>query len=63
MDNAGYARQRLHAMDSEILVILPRPQGAAAAAVGELFSQWEMALSRFDSGSELSRLNAAAGDR
>ena len=49
-------------MGTEVDVVLPRRQGAAAWDVQALFAEWEGCLSRFDESSELSRMNARAGE-
>jgi FAD:protein FMN transferase len=57
----GFARHQFRAMGTDVTVVLPRADLAAATVVEELFWSWESALSRFRPDSELSRLNAAAG--
>ena len=53
---------RFAAMGSEAHVLLPCDRGDAIAGVRELFAEWEARLSRFLPDSELSRLNAHAGE-
>lgn len=52
---------RFAAMGSEAHVLLPSDRGDAITPVRELFADWEARLSRFLPDSELSRLNARAG--
>ena len=49
-------------MGTEVHVLLPEDRGDAIALVRALFESWEATLSRFRPESELSRLNARAGD-
>lgn len=53
---------RFAAMGTEVHVLLPSGGGDAITPVRELFQEWEATLSRFLPESELSRLNARAGD-
>lgn len=53
---------RFAAMGSEAHVLLPSDRGDAITPVRELFADWEARLSRFLLDSELSRLNARAGE-
>ena len=53
---------RLSAMGTEVQVLLPDEHGEAITPVRELFADWEATLSRFLVDSELSRLNARAGE-
>ena len=48
-------------MGTRVHVLLPERHQAAVLAVRELFANWELRLSRFLPDSELSRLNARAG--
>jgi thiamine biosynthesis lipoprotein len=50
------------AMGTEIHVLLADRAGNAITRVRELFAHWESQLSRFEARSELSRLNARAGE-
>jgi FAD:protein FMN transferase len=59
---AGYRRTTFRAMDSEVVVLVPSASGHEAGVVEQLFRHWERTLSRFDSHSELSWLNARAGN-
>ena len=52
---------RFAAMGTEVHVLLPSGRGGAITPVRELFQEWETTLSRFLPESELSRLNADAG--
>ena len=61
-DLPGLARVELAAMGTTVTVLLPTGHESAAAAVRALFAEWERALSRFRPESELSRLNARAGE-
>ncbi len=54
---------RFPAMGTEVQVLLPVQHGEAITPVRELFVRWEKTLSRFLADSELSRLNARAGER
>lgn len=59
---AGMGREEFWAMGTTISLLLPESRlQAGASAVRSLFSEWEQALSRFLSESELSRLNRHAG--
>ena len=49
-------------MGTEVQVLLPDEHGEAITPVRELFADWEATLSRFLVDSELSRLNARAGE-
>ena len=49
-------------MGTEVQVLLPDEHGEAITPVRELFADWEATLSRFLADSELSRLNARAGE-
>jgi thiamine biosynthesis lipoprotein len=53
---------RFPAMGTEVHVLLPLDQGSAITPVRELFADWEARLSRFLAESELSQLNAHAGE-
>jgi thiamine biosynthesis lipoprotein len=53
---------RFAAMGTEVQVLLPIERAEAVTSVRELFVRWEQALSRFRADSELSRLNARAGE-
>jgi thiamine biosynthesis lipoprotein len=53
---------RFPAMGTEVQVLLPEEHGEAITPVRELFGDWEAVLSRFLADSELSRLNARAGE-
>jgi FAD:protein FMN transferase len=53
---------RFAAMGSEAHVLLPSDRGDAIGPVRKLFADWEARLSRFLPESELSRLNARAGE-
>ena len=53
---------RFSAMGTEVQVLLPDKHGEAITPVRELFADWEATLSRFLVDSELSRLNACAGE-
>ena len=53
---------RFPAMGTEVQVLLPDDHGEAITPVRELFADWEATLSRFLADSELSRLNARAGE-
>ena len=58
----GMATARFHAMGTTVAVLLPVQDAAAGFEETErLFVTWERALSRFLPQSELSRLNASAG--
>ena len=58
----GLARVAFSAMATEVTMLVPEASAADALLLtGELFATWETALTRFRPGSELSRLNAAAG--
>jgi FAD:protein FMN transferase len=60
---AGMAQAAFRAMGTTVAVIVQRDrQGEAEQAVRQLFEEWEAALSRFRPESELSRLNARAGE-
>jgi thiamine biosynthesis lipoprotein len=54
---------RFRAMGTEVQALLPEDHRAAISPVRELFGDWEATLSRFVEDSELSRLNARAGER
>lgn len=59
---AGMRRVRFPAMGTTISVLLPLDKAhRASAAVRSLFATWEQTFSRFQSRSELSRLNWSAG--
>lgn len=53
---------RFPAMGTEVQVLVPADNGGAITPVRELFTDWETTLSRFLPDSELSRLNARAGE-
>ena len=58
----GLARVAFPAMATEVTLLVPEASAADALLLtGELFATWETTLTRFRPGSELSRLNAAAG--
>lgn len=58
----GMATTRFHAMGTTVTVLLPQQDAPAGFnEVERLFANWEAALSRFLPESELSRLNAHAG--
>lgn len=60
---AGMRRERFRAMGTTISLLLPAPRASRGAmAVQDLFVGWEHALSRFRPESELSALNAQAGE-
>ena len=60
---AEMRRERFRAMGTTISLLLPAPRASAGtAAVQALFAHWEHTLSRFRPTSELSALNARAGD-
>lgn len=62
-DLPGHARVEFPAMGTSVTVLLPtRYERAGGQAVQTLFAHWERALSRFKPVSELSRLNARAGE-
>jgi len=48
-------------MGTDASVVLPDADRELTASVVDLFSDWDAALTRFSPESELSRLNAAAG--
>ncbi len=52
---------RFRAMGTEISILVPAEDGDAAGAARAILGSWDRRFSRFDSTSELSRLNAAAG--
>jgi thiamine biosynthesis lipoprotein len=56
-----FVRHAFVAMGCDCSVVLPAEHRLDALAVEALFEEWNRALSRFDSGSELSRVNASAG--
>jgi thiamine biosynthesis lipoprotein len=49
-------------MGTQVTVLLPQEKRHLAKSVWQLFSSWEAALTRFRPDSELSRLNARAGE-
>jgi thiamine biosynthesis lipoprotein len=53
---------RFLAMGTDVQVVLRDDDGKAITPVRELFADWEATLSRFLADSELSRLNARAGE-
>ncbi len=60
---AGMGRVEFWAMGTTISFLLPENRlKVGTSAVRSLFSEWEQALSRFLPESDLSRLNACAGD-
>ena len=60
---SGMSRYSFAAMGTTVTVLAPVEHGARAAAVAlALFHEWEQTLSRFLPESELSRLNARAGE-
>ena len=59
---AGLERSTFAAMGTTVTTILPAAHGRRAVVVENLFRSWEDRLSRFLPDSELSRLNARAGD-
>src|SRR5712672_3245820 len=60
---AGMGRAEFWAMGTTISLLLPENHlKVGSGAVRSLFSEWEQALSRFLPESELSRLNAHAGE-
>lgn len=62
-DLPGHARVEFAAMGTTVVVLLPeRHKRGGGAAVQALFAEWERTLSRFLPESELSRLNARAGE-
>lgn len=62
-DLPGLARSEFAAMGTTITALLPeRHARDGREAVQSLFAEWEHALSRFQPESELSRLNARAGE-
>jgi thiamine biosynthesis lipoprotein len=59
----GMARVEFAAMGTTVSLLLPEDDAAAGGALARaLFAEWEQALSRFLPESELSRLNARAGE-
>lgn len=59
----GMRAEAFKAMGTTVSVLLPAARAAAGvAAVQALFDEWERTLSRFQPESELSRLNACAGE-
>ncbi len=59
----GMARVEFEAMGTTVSLLLPQDDAAAGGALArDLFEQWERTLSRFRPESELSRLNARAGE-
>lgn len=59
---AGLTQTTFHAMGTTVALLLPSALSEQATQrVADLFSTWERALSRFQSDSELSRLNAQVG--
>lgn len=59
----GMSRHVFAAMGTTVTVLAPVAYGARAASVAQaLFHEWEQTLSRFLPESELSRLNARAGE-
>ena len=62
-DLPGLARIEFAAMGTTVTALLPeRCEHDGGEAVRELFAEWERSLSRFKPESELSRLNARAGE-
>lgn len=62
-DLPGLTRVELAAMGTTVVVLLPeRHKRGGGGAVQTLFAEWERTLSRFLPESELSRLNARAGE-
>ncbi len=59
---AGLARAGFAAMGTTVSVLAPADRPEAPGIVRDLFAAWEQTLSRFREDSELSRLNARAGD-
>lgn len=59
---AGLERSTFAAMGTTVTVLLPAAHARRAVAVEDLFRSWEDCLSRFLPDSELSRLNARAGE-
>ena len=53
---------RFSAMGTEVHVLLPADRGDAITPVRELFADWDARLSRFLPDSELTQLNARAGE-
>ncbi len=59
----GMARVEFAAMGTTVSLLLPRDDAEAGEALArDLFEEWERTLSRFRPESELSRLNARAGE-
>jgi thiamine biosynthesis lipoprotein len=59
---AGMSQEAFHAMGTTISLLLPEAQKIEGTmAVKKLFAEWEQALSRFRTDSELSQLNQHAG--
>ena len=58
---SGLVRHAFAAMGTTVVLLLPSERAALAARVEELFTTWQATCTRFDPGSELSRLNAAGG--
>ncbi|MFI5255247.1 MAG: FAD:protein FMN transferase [Candidatus Limnocylindrales bacterium] len=48
-------------MGTQVSLLLPSDRASEATAIEDLFGAWDAACTRFDPGSELSRLNAAGG--
>lgn len=66
MDTQRLPRRQFHAMGCDMSVVLSAPVGAQSdallAQVPTWFAQWERMFSRFRTDSELSRVNARAGE-
>src|SRR5215472_1814095 len=60
---AGLRRTEFAAMGTTVSLLLPEDTAAfGSALVRTLYAEWEQTLSRFRPASELSRLNARAGE-
>ncbi|HEX6139236.1 MAG TPA: FAD:protein FMN transferase, partial [Candidatus Limnocylindria bacterium] len=58
---AGPSTYRFRSMGTGVSVVLPAAHRRQALRVQRLFADWDARLSRFRDDSELSRVNAAAG--
>jgi thiamine biosynthesis lipoprotein len=57
----GLFRHVFHAMGTTVSLLLPQDRGAEVDRIEQLVAIWEATCTRFDPRSELSQLNAAAG--
>jgi thiamine biosynthesis lipoprotein len=57
----GMSRHVFRAMGTTVSLLLPADRSAEAVGIQDVVAEWEATCTRFDSQSELSRLNAAGG--